>query len=288
MDKVTVGADPEFFVVHTTEEKGEHHFSIEGLIGGTKESPLPIPGLSTGCMGQEDNVMAEFNVPPSSRYDHFGAYCTNTRTQLLQLIRNNAHDQNIQISTECEVLYPYEYLQTPQSRMFGCSPDQNAYKGGTVFPAISPEDLTEDDGQWRFAGGHIHIGYESKVPHFVAAMFADVYLGIPCAGVDWQDKRRQYYGQPGRYRAKPYGIEYRTLSNFWIHSQSHTHRLGRNALVLGDWLQYTDPAIIQEKFQSIPWMDVIRVIQNNNRKIANDLYSYIVEDLEMPSGGMLP
>jgi hypothetical protein len=49
----------------------------------------------------------------------------------------------------------------------------------------------------------------------------DLFLAVPSL---WLDKdftsvaRRKLYGQCGRYRPKDYGIEYRSLGNFWLQS----------------------------------------------------------------------
>ena len=49
----------------------------------------------------------------------------------------------------------------------------------------------------------------------------DLFLGVPSL---WLDKdptsgiRREMYGAAGRYRVKNYGMEYRSLSNFWLQS----------------------------------------------------------------------
>ncbi|MCW8826503.1 MAG: hypothetical protein OQK78_08770, partial [Gammaproteobacteria bacterium] len=48
----------------------------------------------------------------------------------------------------------------------------------------------------------------------------DLYLGVPSVLIDPDNDRRELYGKAGAYRNKPYGLEYRTLSNFWIHTEA--------------------------------------------------------------------
>jgi len=48
----------------------------------------------------------------------------------------------------------------------------------------------------------------------------DLYLGVPSVLMDKGELRKQLYGKAGAYRMKPYGVEYRTLSNFWIFSDT--------------------------------------------------------------------
>lgn len=43
----------------------------------------------------------------------------------------------------------------------------------------------------------------------------DIYLGLTSTILDDDDKRKMYYGTPGRYRDTSFGVEYRTLSNYW-------------------------------------------------------------------------
>lgn len=44
----------------------------------------------------------------------------------------------------------------------------------------------------------------------------DLYLGVPSILMDGDTDRRRLYGKAGAYRSKPYGVEYRTLSSFWV------------------------------------------------------------------------
>ena len=64
--KITLGCDPELFVKSL--ETGEI-VSAEGKIGGTKREPRAIS--DSGHSVQEDNVMVEFNIPPSKSSQEF-------------------------------------------------------------------------------------------------------------------------------------------------------------------------------------------------------------------------
>lgn len=44
----------------------------------------------------------------------------------------------------------------------------------------------------------------------------DFFLGIPSLLLDNDKERRKLYGKAGAYRTPHYGVEYRTLSNFWM------------------------------------------------------------------------
>ena len=52
------------------------------------------------------------------------------------------------------------------------------------------------------------------------AKLLDSTLGSMFTLLDPDIKRKKMYGQAGAIRFKPYGIEYRTLSNYWL---SHPH-----------------------------------------------------------------
>lgn len=98
--------------------------------------------------------------------------------------------------------------------MLGCNPSQNVYGmlGEGVFDARKL--------RYRFAGGHIHLGYRfepKKIESLVKLL--DAILGVWSVGAAAKFDnpiRRKYYGLAGEYRLPEHGLEYRTLSNFWL------------------------------------------------------------------------
>lgn len=94
--------------------------------------------------------------------------------------------------------------------------DTEPYKGKWVFTTNA-----------RTAGGHIHIGCDqlkTEIEICAVARLLDLFVGIPSILFDHSEeskKRRRIYGQPGRFRVKPYGLEYRTLSNWWLQKDEY-------------------------------------------------------------------
>jgi Phage phiEco32-like COOH.NH2 ligase-type 2 len=205
MSKFLIGADPEIFLRNPF----GNLTSAIGLVPGTKEAPADIPGLPRGYMVQHDNVAVEFGIPPAETSEGFVNSINAAMDAISQQIlmgmytydRASAHS------------FPEEELRHPAARQFGCDPDFNAWNNGRVNPRPKADDHT-----LRAAGGHVHVGYElqgkENILRFVQLM--DLVLGVPSTLMDTAQARRQLYGKPGAFRVKPYGVEYRTLSNFWI------------------------------------------------------------------------
>lgn len=200
IENVTIGADPELFL-----EKDGQIISAEGLIGGTKHEPLAIS--EEGHFIQEDNVMAEFNIPPCATAEEMIYNIGFVKDYLEILASMNGAKLNYSASA---MLAP-EFLNTPQAKEFGCMPDYNVYKKSTN---PSPKKNTK----LRSCGGHIHIGFkdpdQKSSEDVVLAM--DAVLGLKSLFIDTDDRRREMYGKAGSFRFKSFGVEYRTLSNFWI------------------------------------------------------------------------
>lgn len=106
-------------------------------------------------------------------------------------------------------------------QVFGCSPDINVYNMKEDHPIVDAKKHLR-----RYAGGHIHIGMEThhrdkygeeivKCWDYIVGNTSILFDNDPLNKV-----RRAMYGQAGRFRFQPHGLEYRTLSNFWIKSPS--------------------------------------------------------------------
>ena len=254
---VTLGADPELFLQNEVEI-----ISAEGLIGGTKEEPREVPGLD-GFFIQEDNIMVEFNIPPSKTSEEFQE---NIET-MLDFVEEVGRVYDCSISKEASADINEDFLGTPQSETFGCEPDFNVYTG-------EENNVTVPFGsRLRTCGGHIHIGYDSPNANTSAAIVAamDITLGLVSLSMDKDDRRRQLYGDAGSFRFKEYGVEYRTLSNFWIFDKKTV-----------DWawkgthsaIELVNSGIMSEltvKFGA----DIQNSIDSDNKKLAKQLLKNI-------------
>ena len=203
---IALGTDPEFFI---RDIKNEKFVSVEGLIGGTKDAPLQF--TEEGHALQEDNVMLEVCVPPAvdaeTMYNNIQITINEANKRLAEI------NENYQIVVLASAEFYKEELMSEQASRVGCDPDRNAW-----FDMDNP--IPELPETIRFAGGHIHVSYVNHTEELnielVKAM--DLFLGVPAVLMDIDDRRKEIYGTPGRYRTKKYGVEYRTLSNFWTES----------------------------------------------------------------------
>jgi hypothetical protein len=203
MPKFLIGADPEFFI----KNKYGSYKSAVGLIGGSKEKPLAID--KDGHAILEDNVAVEFNIKPAEDVSAFRS----SIHKVLDYLREKL--PGYEFSKESAVSFPFEELCTPEAQMFGCEPDYDAWS-----ETINQKPQA-DDPNLRSAGGHIHVGSDIAKSDPVAVIRAmDLFLGVPSVVMDEGSLRRNLYGKPGSFRFKPYGCEYRTLSNFWIFDDS--------------------------------------------------------------------
>lgn len=201
-----IGSDPELFL----RDKSTHEIvSAIGLIPGTKEEPSQIPTLTEGHCLQTDNVMVEFTLPP-----------TNKAEELYKSIQdcieyvNNVIPHNLECTIESSAILDKKYLDNEQAQTFGCSPDFNAWLDGAVNKSPSAKDV-----KMRTAGGHVAISYNHDYDietlfKFVKAL--DITLSLPSVLLDPDKRRKEMYGKAGAFRITKFGLEYRSLSNFWI------------------------------------------------------------------------
>lgn len=273
---VTFGADPEFFF-----RKGRC------IIGAEKVLPLEgvknANGVGTRVGGDNygktiiDGVQGEINPQANTCRANLAnefKLCFQSIDAIVKKTKGVSVDfrQTIKVSKK-------ELMSLrPQSQEFGCMPSYNIYDA---------ENHMARDGRtylYRSAGGHLHLGANSEWDKVVfgalknyGAMVSmlDVIVGNTCVLID-RDKgnieRRKVYGRAGEYRKPEYGIEYRTLSNFWLRSyrlMSLVTGLARYAVsIVADGSQ-------DEFFNAVKAEDVRRAINENNFDLAMENFQKI-------------
>jgi hypothetical protein len=253
-----LGCDPELFLQNAT---GKLMASC-GLIGGSKAVPLPLPFLGEGYAVQEDNVAIEFNIPPASNAAEFQESIKKTLAHLVERVKS---EYDFSLSTLSAASFSKDQLENPAAREFGCDPDYNAWT-----MRRNPKPKAEDD-TLRSCGGHVHVGYDKKRMDEVMLIRAmDLFLGVPSVLMDKGELRKQLYGKAGAFRNKNYGVEYRTLSNFWVPNERLTKWVWDN----------TEKAVtaVEARFAVDDYKDsILDAIDNNNKEAA----AYLVKQCNL-------
>lgn len=117
--------------------------------------------------------------------------------------------------------------------------------------------------------GHLHCGFSDVEVEFddmklfnyrvdeqraELVKVLDLFVGIPSVILEPDNKRKELYGKAGAFRPKSYGLEYRTVSNFYLVNTS-----------LRKWA-----------FESV--VNAFRFF-NEKGKLANNLAKYIEETI---------
>lgn len=234
----TIGADPEVFVYC---KKTGAFVGAHGLIKGTKEKPVGLPG--TMCQGQVDGMALEFNTLPVLGVTGFAKQVYQGKKGLQRKIREEwgwdaagwdyqflQRNPTLKIVVETTAEFSQEeWDRAPQeAKILGCEPDFNAWTEQVNNPPNA-------EAVFRTGAGHVHIGWGRKFKlddDFlkVCAGFAremDAVVGVASLLWDQDTKRRELYGKAGAFRPKPYGVEYRTLSNSWVRYTALASYVGR-------------------------------------------------------------
>lgn len=204
MKNVTIGADPELFIVNT--KTGKVVSSI-GLIPGEKNKAYRAPDMPAGYGIEIDNILAEFNIPAAKSKTAF----IKSINYMKSYIRKYVQERNPDLDIFCaaSMIVPSDQLQSPQAKLFGCDPDYNVY---TETENPKPEG---ERGNLRSAGFHIHVGYSNINIETSLCLIRhlDATLGLMSVILDRDSRRRKLYGKAGSFRLQPWGVEYRVLSS---------------------------------------------------------------------------
>jgi hypothetical protein len=212
----SIGGDPEFFIFGDI--KGKHKIISADKILTGKENKKECTSGSYFF----DGVQAEINPSHNNCREFF---CRNIQGCLKDVynIAKKKYD-NIEFQPLASIKIQKSDVKGADNEClrFGCSPDFNIY---------SDEEKTYPDGKrfmTRFSGGHIHLGFSSinymkkmKDPDVLYRLIKsfDYLAGIMSvllSNGEEEHIRRKYYGEAGTYRIQKHGIEYRTLSSFWL------------------------------------------------------------------------
>jgi hypothetical protein len=211
MHKILVGADPELFMKNPNTGA---FVSAHDRVPGTKVEPFVVP---LGAI-QVDGTALEFNIDPAHTVDEFVNNIKSVRATL------ESYVPGFNVVAEPVAIYDPEYFlwEVPAvAQELGCNPD---FCGWTLDVNPRPDPGNKP---LRTASGHVHIGWTDGADVFDKEYFElccsvarqmDYYLGIHSLLWDQDPVRRSLYGKAGAFRPKPYGMEYRVLSNRWLDS----------------------------------------------------------------------
>jgi hypothetical protein len=205
--QMLIGCDPEVFL-----QVNQVIVPCVGMLPGTKQAPHPVPKSRRGLKIQEDGVTLEFNVNPVTR-DKFTAQVNMAMAEMAGYVLKKIPGAGWE--AKATHTFTDDQLMSEQAMTMGCDPDCVAWDRGKQRLPPSIKQIGND----RFAGGHIHFGYDKAscaVPPWAIIQFVEVIGYGQLLKNDKQGRRREFYGRPGLYREKDYGVDYRTPSNFWL------------------------------------------------------------------------
>lgn len=262
---LSVGADPEVLLFN----KHGRAVSVEGKLGGTKSAPRSIPGHPPGFTVQEDNVSAEFNIPPSSSAGDFAANIASA----MRYINSVARKHRLVAKAVAAAHFDPAELMTVHAQTLGCDPDYNAWTKNVNPRPRPPETL-------RTAAGHVHIGYENPVNEnqVMLVKMCDLFLGVPSVLATERNERRQLYGRAGAFRFKPYGVEYRSLDNFWVASREQSKFVFTQVQTMFTRLRSRESQELQDFVEDFS-VEIQDCINNHDKDMALNIIE--IADLEV-------
>lgn len=119
LENITIGSDPEFFIV----DKKNNPYPSINLFEGTKENP---EDKGNGFAIVKDNVLVEGNIPPANTKEEFVKYMK----ELKYLINSILELKGLKLYSTDSMKYAPRYLKHPEACIFGCSAYKNAWEKG--------------------------------------------------------------------------------------------------------------------------------------------------------------
>lgn len=249
--QILLGCDPEVFV-----KKNNNFLSAHGLIPGDKKNPFKV---KDGAV-QVDGMALEFNIDPAADENSFVYSIQSVYDQMCKMVPG----YEVVATPVAHFDEAYMKKQPKEALELGCDPDYNAWTG-------TANDRPDGDRPMRTASGHVHIGWtngknindpQHQHQGQMIGRQLDFFLGLPSLFYDDDKERREMYGKAGALRYKPYGVEYRTLSNAWLRSEEHMRWVYRNTL------KGVTELIEKNNFLPKKFGDIQAIINSSDKKEA--------------------
>jgi hypothetical protein len=270
------GCDPEFFFTKSGRIIGSEKIIPKEGLNYTPNEFKRADGRHTAKEETKskiiiDGIQAELNPRPNTCRANLGNEIACCFRKIKEEILKKDKDLKCNFGQGVEISQEEMDSLSEQSKQFGCMPSQNTY---VKKPTIKIKDASKY--MFRSAGGHIHIGTDRLEPEHKEIIknpkkiipLLDLIVGNTCVLIDRDPgniERRKNYGKAGEYRLPKHGLEYRTLSNFWLQSyplMSFVFGLTNIALAIAFNNQ-------EEKYlKQIKKADIKKAINKNNIKTA--------------------
>ena len=208
------GSDPEFMIA---DRNGNFVSAIKVFPTSSKDNKMQV---NDGQYIFYDNVLLEMNVRPAKTLREF----LQSFKECFDFTQDQLKRKSMHIKVQASAKFPLPQCEDADACIFGCDPEFCIYNrtADNKIMRIEPPALPMGN-TFRSCGGHIHIGHliatvEHGDPGMVVKLM-DGFVGATALLIDpdpTSADRRQLYGGAGTHRVSSYGLEYRTLSNFWL------------------------------------------------------------------------
>lgn len=270
-NKFSMGTDPEFML--------KRNGQIVSAIPVVPRNKYDPEVLNEDTRFYHDNVAIEMTVKPA-----------NSPANMVEIMRDIFHNikskiPNHSLCTIASHTFTEEECSHEDAMQFGCDPELDVYLRDQVQPPS-----VEDAKTFRSAGGHIHLGnktFNSDKPDGfllsfpdkeLAIKLMDIYVGVPFVLLDndpTSPARKKLYGKAGRFRVTEYGVEYRTLSPYWLTSPRLTNLIAELTFLV---MNLGDKGLAKKIINETDMNAVVAAINNNDKNLARKL----VDSLDIP------
>lgn len=249
-----IGGDHEMFL---QDKETKEIVSAEGIIKGTKHEPFNFDVEDRFACTSLDNVLVEYNLKPAKTAAEFYYAIEKALNYIKSVIPANLEPVALPAAR-----LDIKHLMTENALLFGCEPDYNAWTN-----TVNDRPVAED-GNLRSAGLHITLGYDNHNEminrQWIKTM--DLFVGVPSILQEPDNDRKKLYGKAGAFRHTPFGVEYRSTSNYLLAEKRLIHWAFENTIEAINFVNDEKGYLLDEEADTI-----IEAINNKDPEVARYL-----------------